>query len=111
MSSLSYRDADGARHEVLVLQTPAGDWQIVDVSPEETRVIDTLDGEEDGRPQAEALARDYLTTAKEAVAATGPNEAERISEQGGADARSDRTPSSAERQPRGRGVALPRPAG
>jgi len=111
VSSLSYRDADGARHEVLVLQTPAGDWQIVDVSPEETRVIDTLDGEEDGRPQAEALARDYLTTAKEAVAATGPNEAERISEQGGADARSDRTPSSAERQPRGRGVALPRPAG
>jgi hypothetical protein len=111
VSSLTYRDAEGTRHEVLVLQTPAGDWQLLDVSPEQTRVIDTLDGEEDGRPQADALARDYLTTVKQFVAATGPNEAERISEQGGADARSDRTPSSAGRQPRGRGVALPRPAG
>jgi hypothetical protein len=111
VSSLTYRDSEGARHEVLVLQTPAGDWQLLDVSPEETRVIDTLDGEEDGRPQADALARDYLTTVQRFVAATGPNEAGRISEQGGADARSHRTPSSAEHQPRGRGVALPRPAG
>jgi hypothetical protein len=111
VSSLRYRDGEGARHQVVVLKTPAGDWQIVDVSPAQTRVIDALDGEEDGRPQADALARDYLTTAKEAVAATGPNEAERISEQRGADAHSDRTPSSAGRAPRGRGVALPRPAG
>jgi hypothetical protein len=111
VSSLAYRDGEGARHEVLVLQTPAGDWQLLDVSPAQTRVIDTLDGQEDGRPQADALARDYLTTAKEAVEARGPNEAERISEQGGADADSHRTPSSAGREPRGRGVALSRPAG
>jgi len=111
VSSLTYRDSEGARHEVLVLRTDTGDWQLLDVSQAQTRVIDTLDGEEDGRPQAEALARDYVTTVNGSGAATGPTEAERISEQGGADARSDRTPSSAGRQPRGRGVALPRPAG
>ena len=111
MSSLHYRDADGARHEVLVLQTPAGDWQLLDVSPAQTRVIDTLDGEEDGRPQAEALARDYLSVVECVPPTAGPKPGERISQQGGADAHSDRTPSTAEHQQRGRGAALPRPAG
>ena len=60
----SYRHADGSRHEVLVHRTPEGDWQVLDTSPAGTSVVETLSGITDGRPQAEALARDYAATAR-----------------------------------------------
>jgi hypothetical protein len=52
VTSLAYRDPDGGRHEVLVRQTPTGDWQVLDTCCAETRVVETLDGREDGCPQA-----------------------------------------------------------
>ena len=61
----SYRDADGARHRLVVRQTAEGDWQVldIDVASETAHVVDALPGDQDGRPQAEAIARDYLATA------------------------------------------------
>jgi len=50
-----YQDATGARHRVLVRQTPDGVWQVLDVT-----VIETLTGIGEGRATAEALARDYV---------------------------------------------------
>ena len=49
----SYRDADGARHELVVRQTADGDWQVLDIdlTSETARVIDALDGRP-GRPPA-----------------------------------------------------------
>ena len=59
----SYRDADGARHELVVRETAEGDWHVLDLDVTETaHVVDALAGDQDGRPQAEAVARDYLTT-------------------------------------------------
>jgi hypothetical protein len=104
----TYVDADGAGHEVLVRDTPVGDWQVLDTCAAETRVVETLDGREDGRPQAEALARDYVQTISQTA---GRHTAERIPEQGGADAHSDRRPRPAARQPHARGAALSRQAG
>lgn len=51
-----YRDPTGVWHELDVRKTPAGAWQIIDL-----RVIDTLDGPDDGPRQARAVARDYAT--------------------------------------------------
>ena len=56
-----YRDADGVWHTLQVRNT-AGGWQVVDLAGEQERVIETLTGVGDGRPQADAIARDYLTT-------------------------------------------------
>jgi hypothetical protein len=56
-----YRDADGVWHTLKVRNT-AGGWQVVDLAGERERVIETLTGVGDGRPQADAIARDYLTT-------------------------------------------------
>jgi hypothetical protein len=53
-SPARYRDADGIWHTLEVRQTPDGAWEIIDRA-----VIDTLAGVGDGRPEAEALARDY----------------------------------------------------
>ena len=50
----AYRDAAGARHRVLVRQSPAGAWQVLDIT-----VVETLRGEGEGRDAAEAIARDY----------------------------------------------------
>jgi len=50
----AYRDAAGARHRVLVRQSPAGAWQVLDVT-----VVETLHGDGEGRDAAEAIARDY----------------------------------------------------
>ena len=38
----SYRDADGARHELAVRETAEGDWQVLDTGADGVRVIDTL---------------------------------------------------------------------
>ena len=60
----TYLDADGARHRLVVRRTADGDWHVldIDVTSDTAHVVDTLAGEQDGRPQAEAIARDYLTT-------------------------------------------------
>jgi hypothetical protein len=56
-----YRDADGVWHTLEVRNT-AGGWQVVDLDDAQERVIETLTGIGDGRPQADAIALDYLTT-------------------------------------------------
>jgi hypothetical protein len=56
-----YRDADGVWHALEVRNTVGG-WQVVDLDGRRERVIETLTGVGDGRPQADAIARDYLTT-------------------------------------------------
>jgi hypothetical protein len=104
----SYRDADGARHKLVVRQTADGDWRVLDVdaSGETAHVVDALAGDQDGRPQAEAIARDYLAIVCAHEPGAGPAAGEPIPEQGGSDARSHRRP----RQHRARDAALPRPA-
>ena len=44
-------------------ETDGGGWQVLDrdTAGARARVIDTLESPDDGRPQAEAIARDYLT--------------------------------------------------
>jgi hypothetical protein len=56
-----YCDADGVWHTLQVRNT-AGSWQVVDLVGEQEQVIETLTGVGDGRPQADAIARDYLTS-------------------------------------------------
>ena len=50
-----YRDATGARHQVLVRRDPDGAWQVLDIT-----VIETLTGVGEGRDAAAAVARDYV---------------------------------------------------
>jgi hypothetical protein len=47
-----YRDAGGARHEVVVSSAPEGGWRVLDldVDTDTAHVVDTLDGDQDGRP-------------------------------------------------------------
>ena len=110
MTALTYRDANGVAHELVVWKTPAGDWEVLDTCARGSRVIESIDGSVDGEPQAEAVARDYVTTGRFTPLA-GRNEGEAIPEEGGADAHSDRRPRSAARQSRARGAALPDPTG
>ena len=56
-----YRDTRGSWHELEVRKT-AGGWQVLDIDGEHERVIETLTGIGDGRPQADAIACDYLAT-------------------------------------------------
>ncbi len=107
----SYRDADGAPHELVVRNTSDG-WQVLDldVEAETAHVVDTLAGDQDSRPQAEAIARDYLTTVDDRQPGTGPADGEAIPERGGSDDRSHRRPHPAPRTRRARGAALPRAA-
>ena len=108
----AYLDADGSRHRLVVRRSADGEWRVldIDVTTETAHVVDTLAGEQDGRSQAEAIARDYLTTVGRLALGAGPVAGEPISEQGGSDARSHRRPRPAPRQPRAREVALPRSA-
>ena len=106
----SYHDAVGDRHELVVRETADGRWLVLDLNGEGVQVIDELAGDADGRPQAEAIARDYLTTVGAHEPGAGPAAGEPIPEQGGSDERSHRRPRPAARQHRARGAALPRPA-
>jgi hypothetical protein len=108
----NYRAADGARHELVVRETAEADWHVLDIdmTSETTHVVDALAGDQDGRSQAEAIARDYLTTVGGYEPGAGPPAGEPIPEQGGPDARSHRRPRPVPRQHRARRVALPRPA-
>ncbi len=92
----SYRDRDGARHRLMVRASADGGWHVLDVNATSgtTHTVETLTGEQDGRPQAEAIARDYLVTVERSATAAGREPAEAISEQGGPDARSHRLPTS-----------------
>jgi hypothetical protein len=56
-----YRDADGTVHDIVVRRSTQGAWEILDVSPAHTRLVDSLTGFDDGRPEAEAVARDYAS--------------------------------------------------
>jgi hypothetical protein len=96
MTSLTYCDADGVWHEVVVRNTPTGAWQVLDACASEELVIECLDGRDDGEAQAEAVACDYATAGR-FMALAGRNGGEAIPEQGGADAHSDRRPRSAAR--------------
>ncbi|MGA2926303.1 MAG: hypothetical protein ABSG43_09965 [Solirubrobacteraceae bacterium] len=51
---LHYRDATGARHQVLARETAEGTYQVLDIT-----VVETLAGIGEGREAAEAVARDY----------------------------------------------------
>ena len=108
----SYRDAAGTRHEIVVRKTADGDWQVLDldIEADTAHVVDTLAGDQDGRPQAEAVARDYLTTVDGCQAGAGSAAGDAIPEQGGPDARSQRRSHPATRARRSRGAALPDPA-
>ncbi len=109
----SYHDADGARHKLVVRQSADGDWRVLDIdlTADTAQIVETLTDDHDGRPQAEAIARDYLTTVGGREAPTGPAAGEAIPEQGGSDARSDRRPHPTRRQGNRRRVpALPDPA-
>ena len=110
MTSLAYRDADGAWHEVLVTQIESGDWQVIDNGAGRTEVVETLDGREEGRPQAEAIARDYITTVAQPSGAARRGAGDAIPEEAEADAHSDRRPHVAAHDRHARRVALPRKA-
>jgi hypothetical protein len=107
----SYRDADRARHELVVRETAGGGWHVLDLdlNGDTAHVVDALQGGEDGRPQAEAIARDYLSTVGEAAGA-GPAPGDPIPEQGGSDDRIHRRPRPGPRTRQARGTALPRAA-
>jgi hypothetical protein len=108
----SYRDADGHRHALVVRERADGGWNVLDldVEADTAHLVEALTDEQDGRPQAEAIARDYLTTIDASEPGTGSAAGEAIPEQGGFDARSHRRPRPAPRRHRARDAALPRPA-
>jgi hypothetical protein len=108
----SYRDAAGARHELVVREAADGSWVVLDldVDADTARVIETLSGGEDGRPQAEAIARDFQTTVGGPARAAGRTPRDPIPEQGGPDARNHRRPRPGPRHRQARGTALPRAA-
>ena len=58
-----FRAPDGSQHTVGVVDVEDG-WQIVDQNGRDPDVIDTLTHPDDGREQAEAVARDYVERAK-----------------------------------------------
>jgi hypothetical protein len=105
-----YRDPDAVRHEVLVQHTSSGGWQVLDRSTAATRVIDTLDGDEDGRPQADAIARDYLATVAQSTPTRELESTEATPEEGGADVDSDHSRRSRAPRRRARRASVPDPA-
>jgi hypothetical protein len=108
----SYHDADGTAHELVVRETAEGGWRVVDldVDTDTAHVVDRLAGGEDGRPQAEAIARDYLTTVGGTARDAGRMPRDPIPVQGGADARNHSRPRPGPRKREARGTALPRAA-
>ena len=108
----SYRDADCARHELVVRETADGGWRVLDLDldGDTAHVVDVLEGGEDGRPQAEAIARDYLSTVAAMQPGAGRAPGDPISEQGGSDERIHRRTRPGPRTRQARGTALPRAA-
>jgi hypothetical protein len=58
-----FRAPDGSEHSVGVKRVKDG-WRIVDQNGSGPEVIDTLTHPDDGREQAEAVARDYAELAQ-----------------------------------------------
>ena len=58
-----FRAPDGSSHTVAVTEVNGG-WRILDQNGGEPAVVDTLSHREDGREQAEAVARDYAQWAE-----------------------------------------------
>jgi len=56
-----YEDIAGGQHQVLTRRDAEGVWQVVDVAAASgaEEVIETLTDPDDGRLQAEAIAREY----------------------------------------------------
>jgi hypothetical protein len=54
-----YKDARGVQHDVVVRKPRGGTWEVVDISVRNTTVIETLTALDEGRPEAEAIAREY----------------------------------------------------
>jgi hypothetical protein len=54
-----YRARDGTEHRVSAARTPEGRWCVLDTAAGAARVVETLTGHDDRRPQAQALALDY----------------------------------------------------
>lgn len=54
-----YQDARGVQHDVVVRRARDGAWQVTDISVRKTTVIETVTGVDEGRPEAEAIAREY----------------------------------------------------
>jgi hypothetical protein len=97
VTQFAYRDAAGVVHEVVVRNTPTGDWEVLDTGDGEERLIESLDGRLDGEAQADAVATDYVTASR-FMPVAGRNRGEPIPEQGGADVPSDHRPLSAARK-------------
>ena len=55
-----YQDAGGVQHEVVVREAHGGAWQVLDIRARETTVIETLTAADEGQPEAEAIAREYM---------------------------------------------------
>jgi hypothetical protein len=70
-----YHDGAGALHEIRFERTAGGRWRVLDVGPHGAELVEELTGRDDGRSQAEALARDYATQAQ--LAARGGPEDDR----------------------------------
>ncbi|MGZ6563870.1 MAG: hypothetical protein ACXVH1_30655 [Solirubrobacteraceae bacterium] len=104
----NYHDTAGIRHDVLVRETRGG-WQVLDrdSAAGRARVIDTLEIPVDGRPQAEAIARDYLTTIEPTSRQAGREPGEAIPEERVRDADSHRRPRPGPHPHPARRVALP----
>ena len=58
-----FRAPDGSQHAVAVIPVKEG-WRIIDQNGRDPEVVDTLTHPEDGREQAEAVARDYAQWAE-----------------------------------------------
>jgi hypothetical protein len=54
-----YTARDGTEHEVIVLKTPGGRWQVIDTTGSDVVHVETLRGFDDRLSQATALAVDY----------------------------------------------------
>jgi len=54
-----YQDASGVQHEVIVRKTPDGSWQVIDVSDDDTTLVEELTGIGNARSEAEAIAAEY----------------------------------------------------
>lgn len=78
--TVGHVDPDGIRHEVTVRSAASDDWQVLDTSAAETRIVEALDGRVDDRDRAKAVARDYAENVRRLGWIPGQAPAERIPE-------------------------------
>ena len=104
----TYDDAAGVSHIVAVRQNGDGIWHVLDldVDADTAHVIDSLTDKQDGRLQAEAIARDYLANLEDSQQRAGREPTDAISEHGGRDDHSHRRPRTGSRKHPARKAAL-----